>query len=202
MNITTLTMGQAKQAVLTGSPALGKTFPAGDHRVGILDRVVGLLAGLFYAPAASRLVIDVANLIPETNGLWSPALVSQAVRRAFGTDYGETVKDGRRDKRSGLIVPTGATIPVTAAHWLNYSTSVPAGSKPIAKRGASFRSGVVQGMLRPALNNLTATNAAGSVVAATIPGADVASSYIIGHGPLADSLVIVTAYRIDPSVSA
>ena len=201
MNIHTLTMGQAEMALLAASPALGRDRD--DHRAGILLRVATLLSGLFYAPAKGRLVISDPNLIPDSNGLWTPAQVSQAIRRAHGSEFGEEAEGGRRDKRSGLFVPAGATTTIGQDRWKNYSPSVMAGSKPVGARGAAFRTGVVQGMLRPALrDHLTAKNAAGNVVRARIPGGDVAATYI-KNGALVGSgaAVIVTAYRLDPAVT-
>ena len=206
MHVSTITPVQACAAVLAGSPALGRHYD--DHRAGILLRVATLLSGLFYAPAASRLVISDPNLIEDTDGLWTRLQVSQAIRRAHGDEYGEGVlisknQTGRRDKRSGLVVPTGATTVIRADQWTNYSPSIVAGTKPIKKRGDAFRSGIVQGMLRPALrDHLLVTNAAGATVRATIPGADVAATFVPSHGALGDSVVIVTAYRLDPAVTA
>lgn len=203
MHTTTTTMGAVSAAILAGSPALGRPFD--DHRAGILLRVATLLTGLFHAPLLSRLVISDPNLIGDSGGLWTPAMVSQAIRRAHGDEYGEAVGDeGRRDKRSGLFVPNGATRVIRAGSWTTYSPSLSnksgMGVKP---RGAAFRSGVVQGMLRPALrDHLTAKNAAGNVVRTVIPGGDVAATFIPKDRALGDSVVIITAYRLDPAVTA
>ena len=205
MHVSTITPAQACAAVLAGSPALGRPFD--DHRVGILQRVTALLSGLFYAPAAGRLVIDDPNLIDGSDGMWTRLAVSHAIRRAHGDEYGEAVTvgkgTGRRDKRSGLVVPTGATTVIRADQWTTYSPSIVTGTKTIVARGDAFRSGIVQGMLRPALRDeLLVTNAAGATVRATIPGGDVASTFIPKHGALGDSVVLVTAYRLDPAVTA
>ena len=203
MNVTTTTMARATAAILAGSPALGRPFD--DHRAGILLRVATLLTGLFHAPLLSRLVITDPNLIGDSGGLWTPAMVSQAIRRAHGDEYGEAVGDeGRRDRRSGLFVPNGATRVIRAGSWANYSPSLSNKSgMAIKPRGVAFRSGVVQGMLRPALrDHLTAKNAAGSLVRARIVGGDVAATFIPSAGALGDSVVIVTAYRLDPAVTA
>ena len=57
--------------------------------------------------------------------------------------------------------------------------------------------------MRPALrDHLTAKNAAGNVVRTVIPGGDVAATFIPKDRALGDSVVIITAYRLDPAVTA
>ena len=187
MNIQTVSRDVARRALVAVSPRLARAYD--DHREGILERFVDLFVGL--ARGKARLVID-----NEGTGAWTTAQISQAIRRCYGTDYSDDHGDMRMDRVTGLVVPNGATIAIGSGSYKQYLTSVPAGSKPAAARGRAFRTGVVQGTLRKALDHLTAEDKAGRMVAATVPGAGFASTFVPHANVVGQDVVIVTAYRL------